>query len=189
MSWNNLFIAIFFLTSLAWGQQAQRQPTSASFGDGQYFLGPEDVVQVWVWKEPDLSTTAIVRPDGKISLPLIGELDAKSKTALQLQDEVRNKLRSYLEEPVVTVIVKEINYPKVSVLGKVHKPDMYKIKQKITVLDAIALAGGFTDYAKRGKVIVIRNNSNRQQRIELDLKHPGEENSFYLQPFDTVYVE
>ena len=189
MGWRNLLIAIFFLTSLSLGAE-EKQPSAASFGDGEYFLGPEDVVQVWVWKEADLSTTVTVRPDGKISLPLIDELDAKGKSAKQLQEEIRNKLRSFIEEPVVTVIVTEINYPKISVLGKVHKPDIFKIKQKITVLDAIAMAGGFTDYAKRDKVIVIRNNSSQQQRIQLDLKRPGKGNGpFYLQPFDTVYVE
>ncbi len=189
MSWRKLFIAIVLLTSLAWGAEGQQPPT-VSFGDGEYFLGPEDVVQIWIWKEPDLSTTAVVRPDGKLSLPLIGELQAKEKTALQLQDEIRNKLRTYIADPVVTVIVREINFPKISVLGKVHKPDVYKIKQRITVLDAIAMAGGFTDYAKRDKVIVIRNNSAQPQKMQINLKRLDKGNGpFYLQPFDTIYVE
>ncbi|MBI4459405.1 MAG: polysaccharide biosynthesis/export family protein [Acidobacteria bacterium] len=188
MKLKTLFFAIYLVPILL-GAQGRPAPAN-SFGDGEYFLGPEDVVEVWIWKEADLSTTVVVRPDGRISLPLIGELVAKGKSAMQLQEEVRNKLRSYLEEPVVTVIVKEINYPKVSVLGKVHKPDVYKIKQKITVLDAIAMAGGFTDYAKRDKVVVLRNNSSSQQKIQVDLKRPDERNRpFYLQPFDTVYVE
>ena len=189
MARKKLFVAIFLMNLLALGAEGQ-QAQSFSFGDGEYFLGPEDVVQIWIWKEPDLSSTAVVRPDGKLSLPLIGELEAKDKTATQLQEEIRNKLRSYIADPVVTVIVKEINFPKVSVLGKVHKPDMYKIKQKITVLDAIAMAGGFTDYAKRDKVFVIRKNSSQQQRIQINLKNPEKEaGPFYLQPFDTVYVE
>ena len=161
-----------------------------SSSDGEYRLGPEDVIQVWVWKEPDLSTTAVVRPDGRISLPLIGEMDAKSKNALQLEQEIKSRLSTYLADPVVTVIVKEINYPKISVLGNVHKPDVYKIRQKITVLDAIAMAGGFTDYAKRDKVLVIRTNSSHQQKIEVNLKHPGGDSELiYLQPSDTVYVQ
>ena len=153
-------------------------------------MGPEDVVQVWVWKEPDLSTTAMVRPDGKISLPLIGELEAKGKTAKQLQQEVGQRLETYLSQPVVTVIVKEVNYPKISVLGQVHKPDVYKIRQNMTVLDAIAMAGGFTDYANRGKVIVLRKNPAPPHEYKLDLKHPDEESmQFFLQPFDTIYVD
>ena len=162
-------------------------PSSAS---GEYSLGPEDVIQVWVWKEPDLSTTVMVRPDGRISLPLIGELEAKGRSAVQLQEEVKKRLATYVSEPVVTVIVKEVNYPKISVLGQVRKPDVYKIRQKLTVLDAIALAGGFTEYAKRGSVIVLRNSTSPPREYELDLKHPNRETiQFYLQPFDTIYVE
>jgi polysaccharide export outer membrane protein len=156
----------------------------------EYLMGPEDVIQVWVWKEPDLSTTAMVRPDGKIALPLIGEIEAKGKTAPQLQDEVSKRLMAYLSAPVVTVIVKEVNYPKISVLGQVRKPDVYKIRQNMTVLDAIALAGGFTDYANRKKVKIFRNNSSTPQEYKLDLKDPNQSTiKFYLEPFDTVYVD
>jgi polysaccharide export outer membrane protein len=180
------FLPSFQSSGLAQG----KQPDSVSSKvDGEYRLGSEDVLQVWVWKEPDLSTTAVVRPDGKISLPLIGELEAAGKSAPQLQDEVQKKLMTYLAEPVVTVIVKEINSSKISVLGQVHKPDVYKIKRKTTVLDAIAMAGGFTDYAKRDKVIVIRNNPAQQQKIEVNLKHPDGQSPLYLESSDTVYVQ
>jgi polysaccharide export outer membrane protein len=182
-------IAICFLTLQAVAIRAAA-PDAQSMNNAEYRMGPEDVVQVWVWKEPDLSTTVVVRPDGRMSLPLIGELDAKGKTATQLEGEIRTKLATYLSEPVVTVIVKEINSPKISVLGKVHKPDVYKIRQKTSVLDAIAMAGGFTDYAKRDKVLIIRNTANRPQRIEINLKHPDEDpGPFYLEPSDTIYVQ
>ncbi|MBI2816598.1 MAG: polysaccharide biosynthesis/export family protein [Acidobacteria bacterium] len=187
-----LSVALFLLALSSWGAEQKPAPaTSPASGDGEYRMGPEDVIQVWVWKEPDLSTTAVVRPDGKLSLPLIGELDAKGRTATQLQGEVKTKLATYIAEPVVTVIVREINFPKISVLGQVHKPDVYKIRQKTTVLDAIALAGGFTDFAKRDKVVVIRNTASRPQRIQIDLKRPDEDRkgAFYLEPSDTVYVQ
>ena len=183
-----MLLAIVSVPSLLRSQVAPAPNPSAA--SGEYYLGPEDVVQVWVYKEPDLSTTAVVRPDGKLSIPLIGELDAKGRTAVQLQDEIRQKLSTYVEQPVVTVIVKEINYPKISVLGQVRKPDQYKIRQRLTVLDAIALAGGFTDYAKKDRVVVLRNSVSPPRQFELDLKHPGPDTvQFYLQPFDTVYVE
>jgi len=167
-----------------------QMPGGASPSDSEYFLGPEDVVQVWVWKEPDLSTTAMVRPDGKISLPLIGEMDAKGHSAVQLQEEVRKRLEVFLSQPVVTVIIKEVNFPKISVLGQVRKPDQYKVRQKITVFDAIAMAGGFTDYAKRDKVTILRSKSSPPQTIQINLKHLTKENGqIYVQPFDTVYVE
>ena len=184
-------IAILVMLAATPGNAQSTSPTpSPAPAAPEYSVGPEDVVQVWVWKEPDLSTTAMVRPDGKISLPLIGELDAKGKTAVQLQEEVAKRLTVYLSEPVVTVIVKEVNYPKISVLGQVRKPDVYKIRQNMTVLDAIALAGGFTDYANRGKVTVLRNSSSSPQEYKLDLKHPDRNAmQFYLQPFDTIYVD
>ena len=140
-----------------------------------------------------LMTLTVVRPDGRISLPLIGELQASSKTALELQDEVRFKLKKYISEPVVNVIVKEVNSAKVSVLGEVKTPGMYKIKDKATVLDAIALAGGFTEYAKRDKVIVIRSDASGGQKpfkvnvndqIKGDRREP-----FYVLPYDKIYIQ
>lgn len=162
------------------------------FGDGEYRLGPGDVIEVFVWKESDLTVTAVVRPDGKISLPLLNELEAQNRTVAQLQNEVSNNLRKYLAEPVVTVILKEVNAPKITVLGNVRKPDIYKIRNKVSVLDAIALAGGFNDYAKRNKVIVIRTTTSGIQTFKLNVKklleNPGA-GIFYLNESDTVYVE
>jgi polysaccharide biosynthesis/export protein len=198
MTWKNFLTSAFrpiFLATVmtALPATAQTIPSAsapAALASGEYSIGPEDVVQVWVWKEPDLSTTAMVRPDGKISLPLIGELEAKGKTAQQLQQEVGKQLAVYLSQPVVTVVVKEVNYPKISVLGQVRKPDVYKIRQTMTVLDAIALAGGFTEYANRGKVLVLRNSAPTPREFKLDLKHPDSKSvQFYLQPFDTIYVD
>jgi len=171
----------------------QKSQANPGFGREEYRLGPEDVVEIFVWKEPELSRTVVVRPDGKISMPLITELVASGKTAAQLQTEITTKLRQLVTDPVVNVIVKEINSPKISVLGEVRKPDVYSIKHKITVLDAIALAGGFTEFAKRDKVLVLRNGSSAgQQRIALNLKRllrDGGGEVFYLEPSDTVYVE
>jgi len=175
------------------GETLQQKPQpNPGFGREEYRLGPEDVVEIFVWKEHELSRTVVVRPDGKISMPLITELEASGKTAAQLQTEITTKLRQLVTDPVVNVIVKEVNSPKISVLGEVRKPDVYSIKHKITVLDSIALAGGFTEFAKRDKVIVLRNGPSGQQRIALNLKRLLKQSVgevFYLEPFDTVYVE
>ena len=163
-----------------------------AFGDGEYRLGPGDVIEVFVWKEPDLTTTAMVRPDGKISLPLLNELEATNRTVAQLQKEVSNSLSKYLAEPVVTIILKEVNAPRISVLGNVRKPDVYKIRNKVSVLDAIALAGGFNDYARRERVIVIRTTASGAQKYKLNIKKLLEDPGagiFYLSENDTVYVE
>jgi polysaccharide export outer membrane protein len=150
------------------------------------------VIDVFVWKEPDLTTSVVIRPDGKISLPLANELEASGKTAVELQQEIAEKLRRYITEPVVNVMVKQINSLKISVLGEVRKPDVYRIKNRVTVLDAIAMAGGFTDLARPTRVIVLRNTPTGQQRLKVDIKQVVGQDSgamFYLQPLDTVYVE
>ena len=165
---------------------------TATFGQSEYRLGPEDVIEVFVWKQPDLSTTAVIRPDGKVSLPLLGELEATGKSAVQLQDEVTKRLLQYVADPMVNVIVKEVNSPKISVLGQVNKPDRYHIKQRLTVLDAIALAGGFTDFAKRDKVTIIRNSGPDKLRIQVNLKkvvQDGRGEVYYVEPLDTIYVQ
>jgi polysaccharide export outer membrane protein len=157
-----------------------------------YRLGPEDVIDVFVWKEPDLSTTVVVRPDGKISLPLANELEASGKTAAELQQEIVDKLRRYVTQPVVSVMVKQINSMKISILGEVRKPDVYRIKNRVTVLDAIAMAGGFTDLARPTRVIVIRNTAKGPQKIRINVKQVvtgTDQAPIYLQPMDTVYVE
>jgi polysaccharide biosynthesis/export protein len=158
----------------------------------EYRLGPEDVIEVFVYKEPDLSVTVTVRPDGRISLPLAGELDASGKPATQLQQEIAERLTRYISGPVVNVMVKQINSLKVSVLGEVRKPDVYRIKNRVTVLDAIAMAGGFTDLARPNRVVVLRNTPSGQQRIKININQVVADNTsrlFYLEPMDTVYVE
>src|SRR6185503_19391038 len=156
----------------------------------EYRLGAEDLIECFVYKEPELTTTVVVRPDGMISLPLVGEIQATGKTAPELQAEITSKLHEFNADPVVSVIVKEINSPKISVFGEVRKPDVFPIKQKMTVLNAIALAGGFTEFAKRDRVIVIRTGSSGQERIKLNVERLLKDGTpFYLQASDTVFVE
>lgn len=171
---------------------ATQRPAPAAPDPDEYRLGPEDVLDVFVWKEPDLTTAATVRPDGKISVPLIGDLPASGRTASQLQQEITKRLSHFVSEPVVTVIVKQFNSFTIPVLGEVRRPDVYKVSRKITVLDAIALAGGFTEFAKKDHVIVIRKSSSGEQRITINLKKylkDGTGEPFYLKPSDVVFVE
>ena len=160
--------------------------------EAEYRLGSDDVIEVFVWKEPELTTTVAVRPDGRISLPLAGELVARGKSVNELQQEITVNLSQYVVKPVVNVMVKQVNSLKISVLGEVRKPDVYRIKSRVTVLDAIAMAGGFTDLARPNKVIVLRNSPAGPQRIKVNVKGlvaNDHGTPFYLETLDTVYVE
>jgi polysaccharide export outer membrane protein len=171
---------------------ADKPSVSAPPAEAEFRLGPEDVIEVFVWKEPEASTTVTVRSDGRISLPLAGEIEATGKTAAELQQEIAGKVSQYVNQPVVNVMVKQINSRKISVLGEVRRPDVYKMKDRLTVLDAIAMAGGFTDLARPNKVIVLRNTPAGPQRIKVNVKQLVDDDGkapFYLQTLDTVYVE
>jgi polysaccharide biosynthesis/export protein len=178
--------------ALAMAAQSADKPTIPTSGTMQeYRIGPDDQIEVFVWKEPDLTTTVTVRPDGKISLPLADELDASGKTAIQLQQEITTRLQKWLKQPVVNVMVKQINSLKISVLGEVRKPDVYPIRTRVTVLDAIAMAGGFTDLARPDRVVILRSSSSGQIRIKVNIKDQVGDDAgpaVYLQPTDTVYV-
>ena len=159
--------------------------------DGSYVVGPEDLIEVFVWKEPDLSTTVTVRPDGMITLPLAGDLHAAGSTPAQLGDEIADRLRQYIDRPLVTVVVKEINSPKISVLGEVRRPGRYLLLQTTSVLDAIAMGGGFTEFASRDYVVVLRKTPAGQQRYRLNVRRMVNDNNsrpFHLSPQDVVYV-
>jgi polysaccharide export outer membrane protein len=184
-------LAFVGTAALAAGGDVNKPAGSIIAGGPDYRLGPEDVIEVFVWKEPDLSTSVVIRPDGKISLPLANEIEATGKTTAELQQEITERLRRYINEPMVNVMVKQINSLKISVLGEVRKPDVYRIKNRVTVLDAIAMAGGFTDLARPTRVVVLRNTPAGPQRIKINIKQTVADDSapFYLQPLDTVYVE
>jgi polysaccharide export outer membrane protein len=195
MRFTILFTAVLFAGFLASAaaQRSATNPIARAYGESEFKLGPDDVIEVFVYKEPDLSPTVVVRPDGKVSLPLIGELSVNGKTAVDLQKEIAQKLTHYISEPVVNVIVKEVNSAKVSVLGEVKTPGMYKIKDRATVIDAIALAGGFTEYAKRDKVTLIRIDQSGQQhasQINVEDQLKGRKGDlYYILPYDKIYVQ
>ena len=127
--------------------------------DNSFVIGNDDVLAINVWKEPDISRSIPVRSDGKISLPLVGEVQAAGLTPLKLEKDIANKLKSYIAEPEVTVMVQQMNSQKFNILGQVVRPGSYGIANSPTVLDAIALAGGFRDFAKRKSIYVLRQSA------------------------------
>jgi polysaccharide biosynthesis/export protein len=163
-----------------------------------FLLGPEDVLDIVVWKNEDLSQKAVVvRPDGKISMPLIGEITASGRTANQLASQIAARLKEYKDNPVVTVSVKEVNSYYVYVLGEVAKPGKYQLKSHATVLQAVAIASGFTNYAAKNKMKVIRhvqgeNGTTREIRIPARyddlISGTGDIGNFFLKTGDVVIV-
>lgn len=160
---------------------------------GEYVIGPEDVLAVNVWKEDEISRQAPVRPDGKVSLPLIGDVQAAGLTPLQLQQSIRARLAAYLVNPNVTVIVQEARSHRFNVVGEVEHPGSFVLGQPLTVLDGLAMAGGFRDFAKTGGIYVLRlNPDGSHQRIPFNYKQVisgrSLQQNIRLQPGDTVVV-
>ena len=157
-----LFVTIT-IVMLAFGHGASAQTAAATTtnatGDASldaYKIGPEDVLAITVWKNDPMSRTVQVRPDGMISLPLIDDVAAAGLTPVQFRDVLAKRLAEFIPNPEVSVIVTDVRNYKVSVLGEVVKPGRFELKSYTTILDVIAQAGGFTQFAARGKIIVLR---------------------------------
>ena len=157
-------------------------------------IGNDDILAINVWKEPDVSRPAVpVRSDGKISLPLVGEVQAAGRTPLKLKQEIATKLKNYIAEPEVTVMVQQINSQKFNILGMVNRPGSYPISNSATVLDAVAIAGGFKDFAKQKAIYVLRQNpGGTQARLAFNYKEvvkgKNAAQNIKLQPRDTIVV-
>jgi len=160
--------------------------------DDSFVIGNDDVLAINVWKEPDISRSIPVRSDGKISLPLVGEVQAAGLTPLKLEKDIAEKLKSYISEPEVTVMVQQVNSQKFNILGQVNKPGSYVIANSPTVLDAIALAGGFRDFAKRKSIYVLRHGASGEVRLAFNYKDVSQgknmDQNVKLQPGDTIII-
>ena len=159
----------------------------------EYVIGPDDVLAVNVWKEPEISRTLPVRPDGNISLPLVGDLAASGRTPAQLQKEIKDQLVEYLSNPEVTVLVQEAKSHKFNIIGEVEKPGSYVMGAPMTVLDAIALAGGLREFARTTKIYVLRvKTDGSRTRLPFNykqvIKGSGLSADVQLLPRDTIVV-
>ncbi len=169
-------------------------PAGAAFAQSPqaFHLGPSDEIEISVWLEPNLSSTVIVRPDGLISLPLIGSVEVAGKTPEEVEIELQERFRAFLSDPIVVVIVRGFNNSQVSVLGEVRSPGRYSLQQPLSILDAIATAGGFSDYADIDNVIVLRPDETGIQRMRVNIKdilEKANEELLMLLPGDIVYVK
>jgi polysaccharide export outer membrane protein len=173
-------------------QNAGASSTQAKPHDNTFVIGNDDVLAINVWKEPDISRSIPVRSDGKISLPLVGEVQAAGLTPLSLEKEIASRLKNYISEPEVTVMVQQVNSQKFNILGQVVKPGSYMVVNSLTVLDAIALAGGFRDFAKQKSIYVLRQGSTGETRLPFNYKEVSQgknmSQNIKLQPGDTIIV-
>jgi polysaccharide biosynthesis/export protein len=196
----NKFLCIAIVALLAMGTVAAQDKSavpvemakpSASGVDPNYVIGAEDVLSISVWKEPDLTRNVPVRPDGKISLPLIDEVKAAGLTPKQLEKELTTRFAHYIAAPQVSVIVSDVRSQTFSIVGEVNRPGAYPLRQKITILEALAAAGGFKDFAKTKKIYVLRNNADGTKGklpFNYDKALKGESTSFEVLAHDTIVV-
>ena len=163
----------------------------------EFVLGPEDVLEISVWKNQDLTRTTAIRPDGKISMPIIGDVQAAGLTSHALAQSIHEQLKPFVVNPSVSITVKELNSYVIFVLGEVTKPGKFQLKAHTTLLQAISLAGGFTDYAKRNKMQVVRIKPNGEHKVHESripvryddlLSGDGGPGNFILLSGDTVVV-
>lgn len=161
--------------------------------DEKFVIGNDDVLAISVWKEPDLTKAVPVRSDGKISLPLVGEMQATGKTPLQLERDITDKLKNFITAPEVTVIVQQVLSRKFNILGQVGKPGAYPLTAATTIVDALATAGGLRDFAKKTGIYVLRKGpSGQQERLKFNykdfLKGKNVSQNIKVEPNDTIIV-
>jgi polysaccharide export outer membrane protein len=188
------FLLLLLPASQLAAQTAASTPAAAAAKahDNSFVIGNDDVLAIDVWKEPGVSRTIPVRSDGKISLPLVGELQAAGLTPAKLEQDIAARLKNYISEPEVTVIVQQVNSQKFNILGQVVKPGSYVIANSSTVLDAIALAGGFRDFAKKKSIYILRQGASGETRLPFNYKEVSQgknmAQNIKLEPGDTIIV-
>src|SRR5262245_3529837 len=173
---------------------APAQPRSATpaaaTADAGYKIGPQDVLKVDVWKETEITRSVPVRPDGKISLPLLNDVQAAGLTAMELAGNITEGLKKFINNPQVTVTVTEINSRRVYVTGEVTRPGAYPLLPNMTALPALTSGGGFTQFANPKKCYVLRNEGGKQVKHPFNYKAvlDGKQDDIPLQPGDTIVV-
>lgn len=203
-TWNTVAAALLLISGMAWSQEATpappagsptsdtttSAPSSSPAGPG-YVIGAEDVLHIAVWKEADLTATLPVRPDGKISLPLLNDVQAAGLTPMQLADSLTEKLKKYVANPRVTVVVTQINSKRIYMVGEVAHTGAIPMLPNMTVLQALSSAG-LTQFANTKKIYVLRTENGKQQKLPVNyhklVKGEQMDRNYLLQPGDTIVV-
>jgi polysaccharide biosynthesis/export protein len=202
-AWKAAVAALVLISSIALAQDAPAQPADSPASDKtpnavstspagpEYVIGPEDVLHIAVWKEADLTATLPVRPDGKISLPLLDDVQASGLTPKQLSQSLAEKLKKYVADPHVTVVVTQINSKRIYLVGEVLRAGAMPMLPNMTVLQALSSAG-LNQFAKTKGIYVLRTENGKQQKLPVNYRKlvKGEqiEQNYVLQPGDTIVV-
>ncbi|MHC1729273.1 MAG: polysaccharide biosynthesis/export family protein [Syntrophobacteraceae bacterium] len=157
-----------------------------------YLIGPPDVVEISIWGEPELKRDLVVRPDGRVSFPLAGEIEVAGKTTAQVKELVEKRIQTYIPQANASVIVTQLGSLQFYVIGKVNKPGMYNVAKSLNVLQALSLAGGFTPFAKEGDITIIRSSGKETTRLPFSYDHVKDgkklEQNIMLKRGDVVLV-
>lgn len=185
-------LAVLLLAAPPAGAQAPPPSRSAEQVEGDYIIGPGDVLQIFVWKEPDLTRDVTVRVDGKITVPLLGDLAAAGRTPQQLGADLGKALGRFLSSPQVTLGVSQANSSRFYVMGQVNAPGVFPLAGRVSVLQGLALAGGLREFAKSDGIQIVRQSQGTQTFIPVNYKklEDGRDISqnILLRPGDTILV-
>ncbi|MGH6635077.1 MAG: polysaccharide biosynthesis/export family protein [Gammaproteobacteria bacterium] len=186
------FLALLLCASLSPSAMAAEGSAPGRTPPSDYRIGPEDMLEISVWREEDLQRQVLVRPDGKISFPLAGDIQAAGRTTDQVQQDISQKLQRYIPEPVVTVTVATVGGNKIYVIGQVNNPGAYVIGRYVDVLQALTVAGGLTPFASENKIKVLRREGGQEIVLPFEYadvkKGKNLEQNVILQGGDTVVV-
>jgi polysaccharide biosynthesis/export protein len=194
-----ILASALLVTTFAMSADAQTAPKAAASPSpvglpvlADYQIGPDDVLTITFWREKDLSTEVVVRPDGKISLPLLNEMPAAGLTPEQLRKQIMEAANKFIEDPTASVVVKAVNSRKVFITGQVLKPGMYSLPADMTVLQLISIAGGLQEYADQENISIVRMENDKQTAYRFNyqdvLKRRNLKQNIELKPGDTVVV-
>jgi len=157
-----------------------------------YLIGPDDILDIYVWKEPELTREVTVMSDGRITFPLIGEIMAKGQTVTGLKELITEKLKSYVDAPEITVIIQESRSRRIYTIGKLSRPGPYPLAHDMTVLQALSTAGGFAEWADTKNILIIRREGQKEVKIRFNYKEfiSGKKiaQNILLKPYDTIVV-
>jgi polysaccharide export outer membrane protein len=188
----SVFLFVGVVASAGAADNAVKAPPQAVSQAGpEYRMGPEDHIRVSVWENKELTLDLIVRPDGKISMPLIQDVAAEGQTAMELATTIHERLLTFVKEPQVSVIVLQVNAPKYFVIGNVTRPGTYPLRSETSVLQALSLAGGFTQFASPRSIKLIRNTAGKQEVRKINYNNiidESGEGNYILKSGDTIVV-